>query len=134
MTRGKDADPIDDREKSRILRLHLEIPESDGVLGEMLIDGVPIEHPPQLAELVTMHLLVDTWDALKGIKVPAIDCIGGCCRDNETSLLDGYLAENGAPCGPGSVDAYPDLVRRTGAAPPPASLVAITPASSRRRP
>ena len=34
MTRGKDADPIDDRKGSRILRLHLEIPASEGVLGE----------------------------------------------------------------------------------------------------
>jgi hypothetical protein len=135
VTRGKDADPIDDRKKSRILRLHLEIPEGDGVLGEMLIDGVPIEHPAQLAELVTMHLLVDTWNAPKGSKVTAIDCIGGCCRDNDTSLLDSYLAKNGAPCGPGSVDAYPDLVRQTGAAaPPPAPLVAVAPTSSRRRP
>lgn len=133
--RGKDADPIDDRTQSRILRLHLEIPERDGVLGEMLIEGSPIEHPAQLAELVRMHLLVDTWNAPEGIEVPSIDCDGGCCRDTETTLLASYTAEEGPQCGPGAVDAYPDLLKRTGAdAPAPAPAVAAAPASSRRLP
>jgi hypothetical protein len=131
VTRGKDADPIDKREKSRILRLHLEIPEGDGVLGEMLIEGSPIEHPAQLADLLKMHLLVDTWNAPEGIVVPRIGCIGGCCRDTQTTLLDSYTAGDGSQCGPGTVDAYPDLLKRTGAAAPPP---AVAPASSRRRP
>jgi hypothetical protein len=131
-TRGKDADPISERETSRILRLHLEVPEGQGVLGEMLIDGNPIEHPAQLAELVKMHLLVDTWDAPEGVVVPPIACAGGCCRDTRTTLLDSYRAEDGPRCGPGQVDAYPDLLKRTGAAAP--APVAQAPAMSRRRP
>jgi hypothetical protein len=119
--RGKDADPIDDRETSRILRLHLEIPEEDGVLGEMLIDGSPIEHPAQLAELIKMHLLVDTWNAPKGIVVPPVNCDGGCCRDTKTTLLESYTAKDGPQCGPGTVDAYPDLLKATGASAPAAS-------------
>ena len=135
VTRGKDADPIDDREQSRILRLHLEIPEDEGVLGRMLIEGSPIEHPAQLAELVRMHLLVDTWNAPEGIVVPPIACIGGCCRDTRTTLLEPYEAEDGPRCGAGAVDAYPDLLkpaREEAAASAP--RVAVAPATSRRRP
>jgi len=130
--RGKDATNPDDPWDSRILRLHLEVPEDRGILGEMLVDGNPIEHPAQLAELIKMHLLVDAWDAPPGVIVPSLACKGGCCRDLQTGLLE-LWGRSGPRCGPDAKDAYPGLVDTVSPPKPPSPLIPTTPAPMSRR-
>lgn len=110
--RGKDATNPSKPWDSRILRLHVEPKGVDYHLGEMRVEGRPLEHPGQLARLISMHLLVDLWDAPRGVQVPAIPCRGGCCRDRN-GLLEIY--EHAPDCGPDGVDAFPGLILPTSA-------------------
>lgn len=103
--RGEDATDPSDPSDARVLRLHLEVPKGEKYrLGELLVDGEPLKHPAQLADLIKMHLIADVWDVSAG--APAISCEGGCCRTN--GLLEIYRDE--PKCGPGGVDAFPGLI------------------------
>jgi hypothetical protein len=119
--RGKDATDRSDRSDSRILRLHLEVPASEGyTLGEMKIDGVDISHPSEIAELVDMHLLVDAWAAPK--QAPRAACKGTCCERSDGLLVP---KENPKQCAEdGLVDAFPGLLATQAATRPTMAALA----------
>lgn len=108
--RGDDA-TNPSRVDSRVLRLRVGVPDGeDFVLGDMLIDGTPLKHPAQLAQLVGMHLLVDVWPATA--PAPTIACSGGCCRKADGSLAPFTPNDDGLPFGCDN-DAFPGLVETT---------------------
>lgn len=101
-TRPVDPDKPDD---SRILRLKVEVPESEGfVLGDMTVNGRPLRHGAQLAKLIKMHLIVEAWP--RTVDVASVGCAGGCCTDGVT--LEGYKGSTPA-CSNGFEDAFPNL-------------------------
>lgn len=104
--RGSDASDPNDPWDSRILRLRVEVPKGEQwVLGDLTLGGGPLKHPAQLARLISMHLLVDTWDVADYSTMP-IPCSAGCC------IAEGVLSRYhpGESCSDGAQDAFPGLV------------------------
>jgi hypothetical protein len=117
--RGTGDPAATDTAANRILRLRITAPPGSGfTLGDMFIDGTPITRGAQLAKLISMHLLVDVWDADE--RPRGVPCSGGCCRGGNGILS---LYEGSAGCGPGVVDAFPELILVTGETTRPPSPV-----------
>lgn len=109
-----------DSTKSRVLRLELEVPATEGiVLGDLHVDGNPIKYGGQLAKLLSVHLFVTRWQRQGNGVGPIVSCDATCCKKNDTEekvLSDGS-------CATGYSIAYPDLI--PGPRPGPLSFVAL---------
>lgn len=107
-------------DQSRILRLRVSAPEGAGyVLGEMTVGPVPLTSGAQLAQLVDMQLFVDIWPSPGPAR--RVACTGACCIGEDHILVPVEPTET---CGPGLVDAFPEL-RPEQATPVPAAPKAI---------
>lgn len=96
-----------DPKKSRVLRLELEVPSSEGiVLGDLQVDGNPIKYGGQLARLLSVHLFVTRWTRTDGSIGPIVGCEATCCRKIGTP----ELVLSAGQCSPGYQLAFPDLV------------------------
>lgn len=96
-----------DSNKSRVLRLELEVPAVEGiVLGDLLVDGNPIKYGGQLAQLLSVHLFVTRWLRTDDSIGPIVGCGATCCKRNGTQ----QLFPSDGKCPQGSTLAFEDLV------------------------
>lgn len=104
---------------SRVLRLEFSIPRNEHLtLNDLLIDGLPIRYPGQLASLLSMHLFVTIWPDLNAQPLDAVRCQGTCCQKDNSELL---MSSQGT-CQPGWTLRFPGLVEPPALQPPAASL------------
>jgi hypothetical protein len=95
-------------EKSRVLRLELEVPASEGIaLGDLLVDGNPLKFAGQLAQLLSVHLFVTRWPRTDDSMGPVVRCSATCCRKTGTQELELHDSQT---CPPGYEPAFPDLL------------------------
>jgi hypothetical protein len=96
-----------DGANSRVLRLELEIPKTEGLaISDLLIGGQEVRYPGQIAELLSVHLFVTRWQRGDSSIGPIVKCDATCCRQqggDQLKLSDG-TCENGYNL------AFPDLV------------------------
>ncbi|QIL38337.1 hypothetical protein G7074_03005 [Pedobacter sp. HDW13] len=94
--------------ESRVLRLELEVPASEGlILADLLIDGNPVVYGAQLAQLLSVHLFVTRWKRTTNSVGPVVNCECTCCRKTGTKIL--VLNSTGA-CVPGYELAFEGLL------------------------
>lgn len=105
VVRGRD---LWDSNKSRVLRLELEVPAGENfVLGDLEVDGTPLVYGGQLARLLAIHLFVTVWARDDDGIGPIVGCNGTCCRIEGTEIL---VPTRVGSCGAGSTLAFEDLV------------------------
>lgn len=121
VTRG--AGDLWDIKKSRVLRLELEVPATEKfTVSDLLVGGVSVNFPGQVAELLSVHLFVTVWKRQDGSIGPVVKCDATCCRKQGGDQLQ---LSNGR-CAAGWDLAFPDLLpaHEPPAGPSPESLVA----------
>ncbi|HEU0134268.1 MAG TPA: hypothetical protein VFR28_05555 [Allosphingosinicella sp.] len=105
VVRGRD---LWDPNKSRVLRLELDVPAGENlVLGDLMVEGEPLLYGGQLARLLAIHLFVTVWPRDDDGIGPIVPCNGTCCRIDGTEIL---VPTNSGSCGSGSTLAFEDLV------------------------
>jgi hypothetical protein len=96
-----------DSNRSRVLRLEFEVPKTEKfVVGDLLIDGLPIKYAGRLADLITVHLFVTSWQRQGEGIGPTVPCTGTGCRQHGHEHL---IIQKGR-CPDGYDLAFPDLV------------------------
>lgn len=109
------GDDLWDLTKSRVLRLELAVPSSEKGLtvSDLTIGGARIEHPGQIAELLSVHLFVTRWKRADAGIGPVISCAGTCCGQTGSDQLT--FADEQGKCQPGWSLRFPDLLDSPGA-------------------
>jgi hypothetical protein len=96
-----------DPNQSRVLRLELEVPKTEKfVVGDLLIDGLPIKYPGRLADLISVHLFVTSWQRQDKVVGPIVPCTGTGCRQHGHD----HLVVSEGKCPNGYDLAFPDLL------------------------
>lgn len=91
---------------SRVLRLEFAVPPSEHLtLNDLLIDGLPVRYPGQLASLLSVHLFVTVWPDLNAQPLDPVRCRATCCQQDNSELL---MLSNGI-CKSGWTLRFPDL-------------------------
>ena len=107
-----------DIQKSRVLRLELEVPAEEKItISDLLVGGSPVKFAGQVVDLLSVHLFVSVWKRSDASIGPIVKCDTTCCRQKDT---DSLVLSNGK-CPKGYELAFPDLVPAS--IPAPASLV-----------
>jgi hypothetical protein len=102
------GDGLADPQQSRVLRLELQVPQSEGLtISDLLVGGGNVIHAGQIAELITVHLFVTRWKRTTDSVGPIVGCAATCCRRNDSDQLDLSFEPS---CRPGSSLAFPDLL------------------------
>lgn len=104
VVRGRD---LWDASKSRVLRLELQIPESEKLtISDLIASGNKVTYEGQIAELLSVHLFITRWKrAGAGIGL-IVKCLRTCCRQQGGEQL---IYSKGS-CVAGYDLAFPDLL------------------------
>ena len=98
-------------QKSRVLRLELEVPADEKLtISDLLVSGSPVKFAGQIAELLSVHLFVTRWKRGDTSVGPIVKCDATCCQKQGADILE-LTTEK---CSAGFQLKYPDLLPTPG--------------------